>query len=401
MTQLTHKTRSDRSMPRYQRNAESSWLWVALIGGSIGIHVLVAVLVLPFVGRTSSSQEAIAATPVDFIELPNQSSPELPPASSSSEEAIAPAPSAASNAASSSPPSSNGIGLISAVPSPSPPEPSPEPSVESSPEPSIEPSPEPSVEPSIEPPIEPSVEDSPSPEPTLPQETSNSPVPAEPSAADQSTTGSPTAELPEQSAASPTTETTATSLPDQQQAVNSIPQPSTPQPSASPFFTIPIDRAIPDVSETLTPAPESVDPSQLAQVETEQEAEPVRLTALLQVASVPAEELENPPDTIAQPKDTVDGISRYSFVADPTTSACLPNAEAVPSIEAETAVAVQVVTNEQGQVEEAILRQSSENPAYDDLVICLVENWEYQPAIAQGQPVASNALMVWVTVSRG
>ena len=175
------------------------------------------------------------------------------------------------------------------------------------------------------------------------------------------------------------------------------PQPS---PSAPLVSTLPIDQAVPDVSQTL-PIPSS-DPSQLAQVQTSREVQPVQLVASMQAADIPPEQLENPPpDTIAQPTEIVNGMSSYSFVADPKVSSCIPDPAAASAIGSGTKVAVQVSTDETGKVVEAALLQPSQNPSYDQLAVCLVQNWSFQPAIAAGQPVSSKALVVLVTIDRG
>jgi TonB family protein len=96
----------------------------------------------------------------------------------------------------------------------------------------------------------------------------------------------------------------------------------------------------------------------------------------------------------------VEGVSRHTFKADPQISPCIPDAVAAQAIGTGTTAAIQVVTDAQGQVTEAVLRQSSQNPAYDDLALCLVKNWGYEPAIAQAQPVPSQALMVLVRIDR-
>ncbi|HEY9640040.1 MAG TPA: energy transducer TonB, partial [Coleofasciculaceae cyanobacterium] len=177
------------------------------------------------------------------------------------------------------------------------------------------------------------------------------------------------------------------------------PVPSSPAPPLVRTFSI--DTPLPDVSETLPPSPQTVDPSQLAQVNTSRQAEPVSLTASLQVVALPPEAGETPPpDAIAKPKDTVDGVSRHTFKADPKISPCVPDAAAAQSIGTGTTAAIQVITDAQGHVTETALHQSSLNPAYDDLAICLVKNWGYEPAIAQEQPVPSQSLMVLVRIDR-
>jgi TonB family protein len=153
-----------------------------------------------------------------------------------------------------------------------------------------------------------------------------------------------------------------------------------------------IDTPVPDVSGTLAIPSTAANPADLAQVEASRLAVPALLTAQITATPMPAEQPETMPDTIARPKD-----ESQTFSADPTTSLCRITPEAARYLG--STVAVQVVTNETGQVTEAIVRQSSQNSAYDELATCMVKQWQFEPATKQGQPVQSDALIVAIRIS--
>jgi TonB family protein len=155
---------------------------------------------------------------------------------------------------------------------------------------------------------------------------------------------------------------------------------------------LPIDTPVPDVSGTLAIPSTAANPADLAQVEASRLAVPALLTAQITATPLPAEQPETMPDTIARPKD-----ESQTFSADPTTSLCRITPEAARYLG--STVAVQVVTNETGQVTEAIVRQSSQNSAYDELATCMVKQWQFEPATKQGQPVQSDALIVAIRIS--
>jgi TonB family protein len=114
------------------------------------------------------------------------------------------------------------------------------------------------------------------------------------------------------------------------------------------------------------------------------------LTAQLTIAE-PAPDAIELPDTIARPRQDSE-----TFAADPRRSPCLITPEVLPYL-GET-VAVQVTTNEAGQATDASVRQSSRSPVYDDLAVCMVKQWQFEPAIDQGTPVPSSALVVAVRI---
>jgi hypothetical protein len=159
--------------------------------------------------------------------------------------------------------------------------------------------------------------------------------------------------------------------------------------SPSPLVvTEPISAAVPDTS---------------GQYSAESQPTPLTLTAFLQVAAVPPEQLETPPpDAIAQPT-----VSSYTFAPDPQDTICISEAEvaqfnAPGGLTLGAEVGVQVATNEVGQVIDTAVWQPSRNSLNNQLATCLVKNWNwaFQPAIAQGKPVASKALVIWVKIDR-
>ncbi|MBD3881687.1 TonB family protein [Phormidium tenue FACHB-886] len=376
-TQKTQATRSTR------RPAEPGWLWFLLVGGSVAAHLLAVALILPFVGRAAPREAAIDAAPVDFVELPANPAPVETVA-----KPVEPAPTTAPPPTQAAPPTEVAPSDISVVlPStppaidPAPPEPNAPASAVASPAPES-PTPE-----------------SPTPESPAPE----SPAPTEPMPPAETQPPEPQPTEPQSAATQPTeTPPAETQSPEPQPTAAAQPStlPTEPQPAAPLIVTERIDRAVPDVSETLPIDP--TPPTPLAQVNTDREAQPITLVASLQAADVPPEQLETPPpDTIAQPGDVVDGISRRSFVSDPQASACIPDVASIPAIGSGAQVAVQVGTDAAGQVVETAVLQPSQNPAYDQLAVCLVEQWSFQPATAQGQPVPSRALVVWVRIDRG
>lgn len=346
-----------------QPNTEPGWFWLALLGGSAAVHLLGVVVAFPLMARLSPRQQAIESTSIEFIELPS-AAPAKPPAIAPTAEA---------------PPASTPPKAISEQVIPE----------QAIPEQAI------AIAPMVPAPVAPAVPAPPQPESQQP----NPPPEASTLPGTQNIPPNVQPALPDQ-----TSQQVASSVPSSQPGATSGPQIGLtridrPPPDVSEVLTLPSDR--PPAQSVGNLAPPDPQNTQLDQVGAQQKAEPVKLVASLQVAAVPPEEAETPlPDVIAQPKNTVDGISSYTFAADPTISPCVPDAEAAESIGSGASVDLQVSTDAQGQVLDTALRQSSQNPGYDRLAICLVKNWEYEPAIAQGQPVPSKALIVRATINR-
>ncbi len=162
---------------------------------------------------------------------------------------------------------------------------------------------------------------------------------------------------------------------------------ATPTPLLS---TQPIDVPIPDVSGRL---PASEDPgSDLAANVTEQITIPSHLTASLTATSLPPNRGQVL-DEAAQPT-----TEEQTFSSNPAISPCRVTPEVVQFLG--KTVAMQVITNEKGQVVHTITQESSHSMAYDELAVCLVKNWSFAPAIARGQPVANDGLVVHITIDR-
>jgi outer membrane biosynthesis protein TonB len=350
MAHLTDKTNA--AQPNVQQRAtEPSWLWLA--GGSIAIHLLALVILLPIVSRASMPKKNLEISSIDFVELPSAKK------AVSAKKAIAPsaqaptvpppAPATQSN--------SKDIGFVPSANRITP---------------IVEPIVEPSIEPSIEPTIAPAPE-SPIPESPIPESSSASAAsatPSQPSApAETAQQTAPGQAAPGQAAPEQAGQQTAASAPHQ-------------------VTTEQITAAIPDTS---------------AQYSGENQPIPLTLTASLQVVAVPPEQLEMPPpDAIAQPL-----VGSYTFTPNPQDTICVPESEvaqfAAPGgITLGAEVGVQVATNEAGQVIDTAIWQPSQNPLNNQLAACLVKNWNwgFQPAIAQGKPVASKALVIWVKIDR-
>jgi TonB family protein len=164
----------------------------------------------------------------------------------------------------------------------------------------------------------------------------------------------------------------------------------TPTPAITPtplIATQPIDVPVPDVSGTL-PVSESPTPSGV----TGQVIIPSRLVANLTTEPI---QQNNPLiDEVAHPKTAM-----QTFSSNPVASPCAVKPEAVQVL-GET-VAMEVMTDAKGKVINTVMQQSSQNPAYDELATCLVKHWSFEPAIAQSEPVANDGLVVRITIDRG
>lgn len=352
------KPNSALSQWRSQKADDPGWLWWLITGSSIAAHLLLLSLALPFSSSLSPQSSASSnrnPTPIDLIELPPNQPPTTSPPPSTQPTAAVPTippvvnPPAPLPTAPTAPPAPT-AGDIAFAPAPAP---APIPPTPISPAPfSPAPLPNPST-------IAPSP-------PTLP--------PAIPPSA--TTAPSPTPAIP----TSPSTERESSQSP-----LSSVPPVSPTDPSIA---TLPIDVAVPDVSQRVEIPPESAAPS--GQIETPQQIVPVRLTASLTTTEPdPAATTET--ETIAQPLQETE-----TFTNDPTRSPCLITPDVIPYLS--KTVAVQVTTNEAGQATDASVRQSSGSPVYDNLAVCMVRQWQFEPATDQGVPVVSDALVVAVRI---
>lgn len=357
MTHINDQADTNLKLKSRRRSTDSPWLWFLITGGSVLVHLCFIYWVgaSTLQARLRSVSEAV--TPVDFVELPASE-----PAASESVELIAPKPLAVSTssqpsakAAKATPPvqpaaNSNQIqlGAVPATP------PSKAPTREKS-------EAVPSAAPSAK-----------------PQAVATTPTPA------NTVRPTPTAaSSPSPAAVDPS----ASPLP----ASDAILPQTTSSPSPFPLIvTEAIDIPVPDVSGSL-PLPQEEENS-LSAIVTNRVTIPSHLTASLTTASVP---LEDPIelDEAARPKNIV-----QRFSSNPTVSPCNVTPEAVQFLG--KTVEMQVVTNETGQVIDTVTHESSQSSDYDDLATCLVENWSFEPAIARGEPVVNDGLIVRITIDR-
>lgn len=126
-----------------------------------------------------------------------------------------------------------------------------------------------------------------------------------------------------------------------------------------------------------------------------QNAVPASITATVTYAEVPLS--ENPrdiPDQIPAPL-----VQSQEFVSDPTQSLCTITPETIRYL-GET-VSMQVEVDDQGNVVQTFLRDPMPaSQEYGDLAQCLIKTWEFQPAISGGQAIASDHVIVSITISQ-
>lgn len=341
----------------HRRKAEPPWLWLALIVGSAAIHAGVAIVAVPWLGRISSPAATFSAVPVGLIDLP----PEAPSASTENPSALAAIAASRQTPARPNTPASS-----------------------------------------------PSANASPAALPRLSQPAASA-TPAAPSAMtsrSSSPAANPSAQAEVQTAtATPSPANSAATVPTAQPnpatpagtatAAGASPGPS-PTTAATPgFATIPIDVPTPDVSETLPIRPIPQSPSPLAQVEVNRENTPVRLTVSLELEQV-ADEIGDDPDRLAAPSD---GVTNRE-ISTVSESACAGTLKPEIMQSLGVKVGLQVSTDATGQVTQIAAQVPSRNPAYNELARCLVQHWGFAPAEDGGDPVPSNALLVWVTIDR-
>ena len=428
----------------HQRRTESPWFWLQLVGGSLVFHGALLAIALPLTARLSAAQSG-TPTPVEFVELselPPEPSPEpatiQPPTESAASPDPAPAPIETQPTVNEAAPPNDisfapGSPTISPLPLPAPEvalesESSPEPAPEISPSPEIRaeapfetaavpPQPDslplpvlPSAAPAQPPPPLPEPPqvpentpealrpEAPVPEPVVPEPTvpePSTPEASTPEAPLETTSDRPQSESP--STESPSTETTATALPPS-------PDPLAPQPGNPPgdpgLQTTAINIPVPDVSEAIAAPPSTVDADDLSSANSE--AAPVGVTLNLANSSRVAPRGDEPVETLEVARAN---NSSTNFLPDPSVSAC----QVTPDVlnRAGTPIALQVTTDEQGQVLDVSVHQSSGSLDYDQLAVCLVkEQWQFEPATVlnagetQRQAIASDELLITLTINR-
>jgi len=420
----------------HQRRTESPWFWLQLVGGSLVFHGALLAIALPLTARLSAAQSG-TPTPVEFVELselPPEPLPEPATSQPPTESAASPDPAPIETQPTvneAAPPND-----ISFAPEPSPtisplPLPAPEvaPAPESSPEPApeISPSPEiraetpfetaavppqpdslplpvlPSSAPAQPPPQLPEPQQTPEttpealrPEAPVPEPVVPEPTVPEPSTPEASTPEAPletTSDRPLTSASPADPIATASTAPDPS------PQPET-SPSNSGLQTTSINIPVPDVSEAIATAPSTVDSDDLSSANSE--AAPVGVTLNLANSSRVAPRGDEPVETLEVARAN---NSSTNFLPDPSASAC----QVTPDVlnRAGTPIALQVTTDEQGQVLDVSVHQSSGSLDYDQLAVCLVkEQWQFEPATVlnagetQRQAIASDELLITLTINR-
>ncbi|MGF1536367.1 MAG: hypothetical protein ACFB4J_07785 [Elainellaceae cyanobacterium] len=178
----------------------------------------------------------------------------------------------------------------------------------------------------------------------------------------------------------------------------------------------------PEDSPTADPAIAESDPlaneasSDLPSVTSNRRTAPAAYRADLAVASEPVA-----PDSMAPNPPAADSAQSYqppyplenprTFEADPQTSVCIPDPESVRRLG--DTVSLQVTVDSLGQVVpialvdpdrlsaegEPILIPVEAGQSYEALAICVLQEWDFEPAIADGVPVPSSPLIVSVQIS--
>jgi TonB family protein len=164
------------------------------------------------------------------------------------------------------------------------------------------------------------------------------------------------------------------------------------QPITQPI-TQPIPLPVPDLSQQPN-QPSNQQPDELpAAVAIDPIQVPSYLTASLTSSPVAASLADSSLGQPAQPQ-----VEVQRFPTNAQIPPCTVTPEAMYFLG--QPVTMRVLTDASGQVVQAITQKSSHNLAYDELATCLVQNWSFQPATAQGQPVADDRLIVQLRVDR-
>jgi TonB family protein len=361
MARLTKASKPKLSLTdKRRRHADPPALWLAVATGSVVFHVLLAVLILPLQAQRAGEGAELDPVAIDFVEVdPVAEAPEAPVAiapNSTQSDVTAQQPEPQS-----APPAQS----IEAFPS-LPPEP----------EPTLEPSPAP-PQPPPEPPQAP-VEEVPAPESPTPESPapaqSEQPVDSPPENLDSSETGS------DQVA----------------DADNATADPS------------PADGSASAEGGDTNPDSSSTSSSGLPGVTVDANASPTGLM----VRPVVSQRSDRPFDlptqlaTIKPGRDRLPDPNSFGCPVEPGMEATLTPQEQYAQYLAEanaflgTSVNVNVTVEADGRVSEAQIGAGSGNNAYDQLAVCLVENWlEFNPALREGAPWASDNQQVTIIIS--
>lgn len=359
-----------------RRQGDSPWLWFLITVGSITTHVALLQFVNAEVLQARLSHGSEAVMPVDFVELPASDSEKSQP-----EKPVPQKPAAAKQTATKTDSSNSaklptsGIGIA-----------------ETQPQRTIDPNKIQVVgaEPTNKAP-QPVPASSPLSDPTDSSELNSSTDERGEGNLTQTVTQTPEAADARETLPSPLR--SAIPTPTQSPAVNrsNLNAPPAPTPLIT---TQTINVPVPDVSGTLPTSTEGDINNNLLAVITNRVTIPSHLTASLTTTPELSEDNQHLLDKVAQPEPEV-----QRFSSNPTTSPCVVTPEAVQFLG--KAVEMKVMTDEAGRVLHTVTQESSDSKAYDDLATCLVQNWRFTPAIARGQPVADDGLVVRIVIDRG
>jgi hypothetical protein len=380
MSHFHNQTNIERATSRKQQT-NSPWFWFALAGGSIALHPLLISLIQN-VSCCSRLQEISEATlPIDFVELPasvgSSSQPSRPLTNTAS---ATPAP--ANNTAL----ANNNLANSADIPQ----------AVETGSSNKIVAIGSPSSQETRSTDVNSDTQSDANSNFVAPSASSAAEPPA-PSTESEAAAIPPNSEIEESKSEveQPLYSPTASPLAEQA-SPSQIAQPQSssqleiehrpiPLPSPSPLIaTQLIDVPVPDVSETLVAEADQNTATVTAEITV-----PSELTASLTTTTT--ETSDSSLDEVAVPKQEV-----QTFAANSTNSPCTVSPEAVPFLG--KTVEMQVMTDESGQVVDTVTQESSQSIAYDELATCLVKNWEFEPAIAQGQPISTDGLVVRITI---
>ena len=394
MTKLLDQSAVTKPLSHSCRSPDPPWLWLKLVGGSLIIHFILLSIALPLTVRMSASQaQGNAVASVDLVELPTEDTTSAPaefgtpvPAAV---EAPTTAPVAPENVSSNQTDVIPGdIALASEMPSQPTQQPAePTPIANSEPPPAL-PQTAPAPTPAIASPSQSTPLVSPSsnpvePPPAVPESPLMQGIVDQPEFSRTEISENP---RPGESLTTSPAEPTAAPGPDGATGQSEEPEPTPTEPPFSPIeVPVPQDPGRLDIPES--------NPEGLGETEVEESPVPTRLIARISHQPI-AQQDSNDVGMGDQPARPIQ--DRETFVSDPTVSACTVNPAVMTSLG--TAVGLRVATDASGAVIEAIVQQSSQNPAYDELAACLVNNWQFEPAMYQGQPVDNDQLLVYITI---
>lgn len=396
MTRLTDSTDQTESAD-YRRHIDPPHLWLAVIAGSLAIHLLLALTLRWWSIRVAIAQPSESGvTPVELVEV----GPEAISEAASPDDLVATAPEAtAQDSATASTPADNATaelepGVTAMIPN-----------IDSSVLPDVTPAPSPSPELLPPPQASPIVSQPnlPFTPPTLP---SSTPIPNQvpntsqvPPAADNNQAPAP----PDSSNGTPPDSSNIPTEPQQPAGELPAENPEPADPSQNPGEDT---TGTPDGSTgeaegeaTNNPAPLPTNDGTgepIAQVPVSQEATPAQFQASLSVSAPTG--VGDIPDRLAIPEGT-----SQSFFSDAASAfGCFLDPESVRYFG--QSVTLRIAIDDKGQVvsDATVIQEPSGSSAYDQLARCVISTWKFSPASNRQNevdvPVFSN-LDVKVTIS--